>query len=238
MDTGTPPPLEVSADGHAGCLAFEFSSRLQRIIVNCGMPGTGRESWRQVARATAAHSTVTFNDASSCLFLDTAALRRTFGVPIIDGPRQVSVSRDPEGRGMVLRASHDGYAERFGIIHERFVSLSADGNRLDGEDVFLPAGGEPLPPDAEDYFAVRFHLHPGTRAHPFPDGHGVMLMLPNRDVWHLNTYDNVAAVEESVYLAGQDGPRRTTQAVIYGRAGETRRVPWTLNHVRQISAAE
>jgi len=41
--------------------------------------------------------------------------------------------------GMVLRATHDGYAERFGIIHERFVALASDGNRLDGEDVF-PAG--------------------------------------------------------------------------------------------------
>ena len=238
MDTGTPPPLAVSSDGHAGCLAFEFSSRLQRIIVNCGMPATGRESWRQVARATAAHSTVTFNDASSCQFLDSSVLRRTFGVPIIDGPRHVSVSRDTENRAMVLRAAHDGYADRFGIVHERFVALSADGNRLDGEDVFLPANGEALPPDTEDHFAVRFHLHPGTRANPFPNGRGVMLMLQNRDVWHLMAHDDIVAVEESVYLAGQDGPRRTTQVVIYGQARTAPRVQWTLIHVRQISAAE
>src|SRR5262249_28192722 len=147
MDTGTPPPLEVSADGHAGCLAFEFSSRLQRIIVNCGMPATGRESWRQVARATAAHSTVTFNDSSSCQFLDSSFFRRTCGVPSVEAPRHVSVSRDTEGRTMVLRAAHDGYAEQFGIVHERFVALSADGNRLDGEDVFLSANGDALPPD-------------------------------------------------------------------------------------------
>src|SRR6516164_7988133 len=107
MDTGNPPPLEVSADGHAGCLAFEFSSRQQRIIVNCGMPAAGRENWRQVARATAAHSTVTFNDSSSCLFLDSTAIRRVFGVPIVDGPRHVTVSRDNGGRA-VLRATHDG----------------------------------------------------------------------------------------------------------------------------------
>jgi uncharacterized heparinase superfamily protein len=238
MDTGTPPPLEVSADGHAGCLAFEFSSRLQRIIVNCGMPGAGRESWRQVARATAAHSTVTFNDSSSCQFLDSPVVRRVFGVPIVDGPRHVSVARDPEGRGMVLRASHDGYAERFGVVHERFVSLTPDGNRLDGEDVFLPAKGDNLPPDSEDHFAVRFHLHPGTRVNVFPDGHGAVLLLPNRDVWNLNAHDDVVAVEESVYLAGQDGPRRTSQIVIYGQARRTQRVYWTLNHIRQLSAAE
>src|SRR5260370_35155694 len=194
MDTGSPTLLEVSADGHAGCLAFEFSSRLQRIIVNCGMPAAGRESWRQVARATAAHSTVTFNDSSSCLFLDSATLRRLSGVPTVDGPRHVTVSRDHEGRGMVLRAAHDGYAERFGIIHERFMSLSGDGNRLDGEDVFLPVTGTILPPDAEDHFAVRFHLHPGTRATRLTNGHAAVLLLPNRDVCNLDAHEDIVTV--------------------------------------------
>src|SRR5262249_7514781 len=32
---------------------------------------------------------------------------------------------------------------------------------------------------------------------------------------------------ESVYLAGPDGPRRTVQLVIYGRARNTTRVQWT-----------
>jgi uncharacterized heparinase superfamily protein len=235
MDTGSPPPLEVSADGHAGCLAFEFSSKQQRIIVNCGMPATGRENWRQVARATAAHSTVTLNDASSCRFLDSAAFRRLFGVPIVDGPYHVTVSRDIEDQQTVLRATHDGYAERFGIIHERFVSLSVDGNRLDGEDVFLPATGIALAEDAEDLFAVRFHLHPAIRANRLTDGHGVVLLLPNKDVWNLNTHEDVVAVEESVYLAGQDGPRRTVQIVIYGRAREVHRVHWTFSHVPQLA---
>jgi len=234
MDTGNPPPLEVSADGHAGCLAFEFSSRQQRIIVNCGMPAAGRENWRQVARATAAHSTVTFNDSSSCYFLDSTAFRRVFGVPIVDGPRHVTVSRDNGGRAMVLRATHDGYAERFGIVHERFVSLSADGSKLDGEDLFLPSTGTALPEDAEDYFAVRFHLHPGVRANRLADGRGVVLLLPNRDLWNLTTHEDVVTVEESVYLAGQDGPRRTTQVVIYGQARGRQRVHWTLSLVRQL----
>jgi len=36
------------------------------------------------------------------------------------------------------------YAERFSII-QRFISLSEDGNKLDGEDIFLPATGGPEP---------------------------------------------------------------------------------------------
>jgi uncharacterized heparinase superfamily protein len=237
MDTGSPPPPELSADAAAGCLSLEFSSNQQRVLVNCGMPATGRDNWRQVARATAAHSTVTFNDTSSCRFLDSSGFRKLLGIPIVDGPYDVTVARDTEDQMTVLRAAHDGYAESFGIIHERFVSLSADGNKLDGEDVFLPATGNALAEDAEDHFAVRFHLHPSIRANRLTDGHGAVLLLPNKDVWNLNTHEDVVAIEESVYLAGQDGPRRTTQLVIYGRAREVHRVHWTFSHVPQFATA-
>jgi uncharacterized heparinase superfamily protein len=200
------------------------------VVVNCGMPAASRENWRQVARATAAHSTVTLNDTSSCRFLDSVAFRRLFGIPIVDGPQDVTVARDSDDNATVLRAAHDGYAERYGIIHERFVALSPDGNKLDGEDVFLPATGNILPEDAEDMFAVRFHLHPSIRANRLTDGHGAVLLLPNKDVWNLNAHEDEVALEESVYLAGQDGPRRTTQIVIYGRARDTHRVHWTFSH--------
>jgi uncharacterized heparinase superfamily protein len=130
---------------------------------------------------------------------------------------------------------HDGYAERFGILHERFVSLSEDGNTLDGEDVFLPAAGNVPPEDAEDRFAVRFHLHPAIRVSRFSDGHGAVLLLPNKDVWSLDTHEDTVAVEESVYLAGQDGPRRTVQIVIYGRHREAQRVHWTFSHKTQLA---
>ena len=36
-------------------------------------------------------------------------------------------------------------------------------------------------------------------------------------------------IEESVYLAGTDGPRRTTQIVIYGHARKVSRVQWTFS---------
>src|SRR5690606_37410139 len=58
MDTGAPPPVGVSQEAHAGCLSFELCAGGQRIVTNCGVPAINKESWRQVARATSAHSTV------------------------------------------------------------------------------------------------------------------------------------------------------------------------------------
>ena len=65
------------------------------------------------------------------------------------------------------------------------------------------------------------------------DGHGAMLMLPNREVWTFNAYEDRVDLEESVYLSGADGPRRTTQVVIYGRARKIPRVHWSFSHEPQ-----
>src|SRR5215217_6375197 len=52
MDSGLPPPIGLSQEAHAGCLSLELSAQQHRIVVNCGLPATNRESWRQLARAT------------------------------------------------------------------------------------------------------------------------------------------------------------------------------------------
>jgi uncharacterized heparinase superfamily protein len=231
MDTGRAPPLAVSQDAHAGCLAFELSAKFNRIVVNCGLPATSRDSWRQVARSTAAHSTVTFNDVSSAHFVDSGPLKRMLqGIPMVGGPRQITIEREPQDGGVVLRASHDAYAEEFGVIHHRAVLISADGLRVDGEDLFTPAQGDMLP-SGRDQFALRFHLHPSVKANRLTDSHGAMLLLPNKEVWTFNAYEDRIDLEESVYLAATEGPRRTMQIVIYGRARKVARVQWTFSHV-------
>ena len=123
--------------------------------------------------------------------------------------------------------SHDGYADSFGLIHHRALMLSADGLRLDGEEQFSTTESD-AQKVGRDEFAIRFHLHPAIKANRLTDSHGAMLMLPNKEVWTFNAYEDTVEVEESVYLAGPDGPRRTTQLVINGRARKSPHVQWTL----------
>jgi uncharacterized heparinase superfamily protein len=54
-----------------------------------------------------------------------------------------------------------------------------------------------------------------------------MLLMPNKEVWNFNAYEDRVDIEESVFLAANDGPRRTMQLVIYGRARKVMRVQWT-----------
>jgi uncharacterized heparinase superfamily protein len=118
----------------------------------------------------------------------------------------------------------------FGIVHRRALTLSADGGTLDGEDSFAPASGDAISARVGDEFAIRFHLHPSVKANRLADRHEVMLTLPDRDVWTFSTPEDPVEIEESVYLAGPDGPRRTVQIVIYGHARARPRVLWTFHH--------
>lgn len=233
-DTGAPPPPPLSHEAHAGCLAFEMSAGRNRLVINCGMPAIGRDEWRPIARQTAAHSTAVIEETSSCRFLASGLLRRLCGTPVLDGPADLHVDRMERGGAEVLRASHDGYARRFGLIHQRSWRLSPDGARLDGEDLFRPAEGESLPSGGRDHYALRFHLHPLVQPSRAADGRTVILKLPDGDDWAFTAPDCAVAIEESIVFAAGGGPRRTEQLVIAGRAGETPRVEWTFVRVKAL----
>ncbi|MGL3212077.1 heparinase II/III family protein [Bradyrhizobium sp. BR 1433] len=235
IDTGPPPPASVSQDAHAGCLSFELSSGVSRIVVNCGMPSTGRDNWRPFARSTAAHSTLTYRDASSCQFVELSAMKRLLrGAPITSGPSNVESYREAVPDGDVLTASHDGYLSRFGVIHRRVLMVSLDGTRLEGEDSLSPAPGGRIKGSEAD-FALRFHLHPSVKASRLSDARGVMLVLPNRDVWTFEAMDDKVDLEDSVFLAGNDGPRRTSQIVIRQDARQAGTIRWSF--VRSSTSA-
>src|ERR1700686_3255991 len=234
MDTGPPPPAEVSRDAHAGCLSFELSAGPSRIVINCGMPTTGRDNWRAFARGTAAHSTLTYHDTSSCQFVELSAMKRFLqGAPVISGPANGESYREVVANGELLHASHDGYLARFGVVHRRILMVAQDGSRLDGEDTVSPAPGARIKGNETDY-AVRFHLHPSVKASRLSDARGVMLVLPNRDVWTFEALDDKVELEDSVFLAGNDGPRRTAQIVIRQDSRQASSVRWSF--VRSASS--
>jgi uncharacterized heparinase superfamily protein len=74
-----------------------------------------------------------------------------------------------------------------------------------------------------------------VKASRLSDGRGVMLVLPNRDVWTFEALDDKVDLEDSVFLAGNDGPRRTAQIVIRQDARHAASVRWSF--VRSTASA-
>jgi uncharacterized heparinase superfamily protein len=146
---------------------------------------------------------------------------------IAEGPRDVQVARAGREDAVIVRASHDGYLRRFGIVHQRSWRLSPEGDRLDGEDIFTTTSGHEIPEDADDDYVIRFHLHPAVKASRVNDGRTVLLILPGRESWLFTAPNMHVELEESIYLSASEGPRRTSQIVIADNARTISRVLWT-----------
>jgi uncharacterized heparinase superfamily protein len=210
LDAAPPPPSRALKGGCASTLAFELSNGHNRLVVNCGGagidPGALSPGLVQALRNTAAHSTLALGDRNSTAILDDGNLGK--------GVTQVELARDEAGGVVTVEASHDGYGKRFGLVHQRRLTLSSDGQELDGEDVLLADGrkrrANPIP------FAVRFHLAPGVEVTSTADGQGALLRIKGGNVWQFRCRGGQLGIEESLWIDGVSRQHAGTQLVILG----------------------
>ena len=234
-DVGAPPPWAFSRQAHAGCLAFEFSAGLHRLIVNCGAPPVDAVEARQAARASAAHSTLVIDDHSSCRFAP-ATLKSIASGVILEGPKRVEVNRwFDEAQGQCIDALHDGYARRYGVLHHRTLRLAENGAGLSGEDRIVRAG-KTAPPLGKQ-LAVRFHVHPGVQVAPDESGTQVSLTLSSGEEWRFEADGRPIDLEESIFFAAPGGPRPTVQLVLREGVAEDQRINWSFSRSRSAAAA-
>jgi len=229
FDAAPPPSGRDAAGACASTLAFEFSHKDQRIVVNCGgaaMAGTAVP--RRIAdglRSTAAHSTLSLGDGDSTPVEPQGKLG--------SGVRAVTIDQLREGNASVLTASHDGYASRHGLFHERRLSLSADGTLLDGQDALLPRGKKAK--RGEHAFAVRFHLGQGIEIGHSLDGdagRGLALAMPDGSYWQFRTDGGDITVEDSLWVDAMGHPRQVRQLVLAGSVGrEGGQIGWSFRRM-------
>jgi uncharacterized heparinase superfamily protein len=176
-----PEPVFATAAG-ASALAFEFSTKADRIIVNCGMPPSAQGESRESFRHGAAYSTV---------LIDNEALVRLEPCQSIFSDTELCPASDsdavPPGRisgteRETLVLAHKGPAAS-GVEIERRLTLLSDGGGLAGADRILAISS----PEQSHRVTLAFHLHPRVLAVPLSRQDGIVLRLPHqtpgRDMW-------------------------------------------------------
>ncbi|MBU6269394.1 MAG: heparinase II/III family protein [Sphingomonadales bacterium] len=219
LDAAPPPLARHARNGCASTLAFELSHAGQRIIVNCGgaaaAGGLMPARLEQGLRATAAHSTLTLDDANSTAVLMNGRLGPGVAEVELDRRTLVNETTSRSGFGATrIEASHDGYASRYGLTHRRILILRDDGAELRGEDAIVPTKGKGK--RGKVAFAIRFHLGPGIEVGRSEDGQGVGMALPDGSYWQFRVGDAEVAIEESIWADGQGRPVPVQQIVIQG----------------------
>lgn len=225
MDTGKSPSGDFSARAHAGTLAFELTDGQSPLIVNCAVAQDRQYSAAFAGRTTAAHSTMTLENTSVCRF-ETSPLPQ--GGNILVGPAHVTFSLLDGDAGAKLIASHDGYARNFGKVHERQLEVSRDGTFIAGTDRIPVVPSRAADRTQSDEFAVRFHLHPSVSVTQLEDAGSLHLRTRDGSQWVFTCRDCEPSLEESIFFAGPEGPRRTAQIVLRAQTSELAQCEWWL----------
>jgi len=223
FDAAPPPRARHARMGCASTLAFELSDGPARVIVNCGgaalAGGQVPSRIGQALRATAAFSTLVLDNANSTAVLLHGKLGK--GVETVEIERRMVEQRGRQATR--IEAAHDGYAARFGLKHQRILTLSADGTELAGEDILIPASKKGK--RGKIAFAIRFHLGRGVEVELSPDKRGAMLLLPDGRLWQFRLAADrgggeeiTLAAEDSLWVDGDGRPHATEQLVIEGLA--------------------
>jgi len=191
-DVKQPAPKDYDKCAHAGLLSFELGSGRERLIVNCGAVESGAE-WRLAMAATAAHSTLTIEDTNACSIIASGG--------VSSWPKVEAHRYEQEGI-QYIDMNHDGYYQSFGLIHQRILGLSGDGETLQGKDTLKGASGRK--------FAIRWHLHPSVQVSLTQGGQAALLRTASGSGWRLQIEKSGLSLESSIYC-GQGTPRRSQQ---------------------------
>ena len=191
FDSGSQPPAPYNVRTHRGPLAFEFSHRKERLIVNCGYLCAGPHAsvLQPLLCQTAAHSTATIDHCCPA------------------APPRSKIERFGTAHEPMVRGRHKGYGEQFGLIHKRQLALIDQGLTLDGRDTFEGEIGHTI--------TLRFHLHPDCQALITGQGASVLIKTKNGDGWRFRAEGYTLRLEESIYAPAPDrGPAKCEQIVI------------------------
>ncbi|PHR59791.1 MAG: hypothetical protein COA43_08865 [Robiginitomaculum sp.] len=245
VDVGGSPERPYDLEAHLAPLAFEMCTGAGRLIVNCGWNEKQPQHWREPMRMTAAHSTLVLAGASAGALCKSGYQTRVMGAGIANVAGPVYAQRKEQETGTWIETGHEGYLERYGLVHRRRVYMDLLGTDIRGEDVlYVPMGGVPLT-NGKIPFEIRFHLHPNVKVTLAQDQRSALLIQPGGHGWRFRTDLGPLCIEPSVYLAEGAKPRKSEQLVIRGEAygdgdgqARTNRVRWSLKCLSGVKASE
>jgi uncharacterized heparinase superfamily protein len=226
-DTGPPAQGAWSRTACAQPFALEVLAGGARLIASSGW--SPRNESAQALRLTPAASTASISD-SSCGQPLQGRLARILGHRLEGAPTATRVRRQDSEAAAWLELAHDGWADLYGLTHQRRLYLDLKTDELRGEDQLVPFGEVPPPRGRRPVFlTVRFQLHPEVKASLALDHKSVLLQPKAGGGWWLRNDAPEVAIEPAAHLeAGRPHhAQQVVMRVLLNREGMAR-IRWKL----------
>ncbi len=209
---------------YRGSGAFEFSHGRDRIVVNCGAHPDTNSPWAKALGATAAHSTLSFEEINA-----------DFPPPkISENTEDPDITVLQDGGNIWLDFTNRGYEKKANLGHTRRLYLDSHGTSLRGEDTVRVMGSS----SKSHQFTLRFHLHPDLSLSRAMNGRQLLMMTPEGTGWQFISSLAELTLEESIYCSKPGESRKSQQIVLRGQihGSDELSVKWALHQMGQKEA--
>ena len=228
MDANNPSSMLHSRNYQAGPLSFELSSNGEKFICNSGSAKNLGEELSYLSSSTAAHSTITINDTSSCIFQKNKMIRKYFGNSLIEKHDIFKKEFKNDKEFIRCTIGHNGYEKRFKLLHERQITLFKNKSHVEGIDNLKCKNLE----NKNLTYSVRFHIHPDIRITKTM-GNDILLSSNNGEGWIFRSPQIPTKIEKNLYFGNPNIIKESSFILLEGNIeNENTNIIWHLEKAK------
>ena len=219
MDIGSSPSKNFSKNYQSGALSFEIISNGKKLISNSGYFSNKNNKLNKLSKSTALQSTLIIEDYSSCNFKKTEKLDF-----VIDKGLKITKKNIVfENNYWKISAAHDGYLEKFGLIHEREVEFYPEQSKFIGFDKMTRKNV-----NKNIKFDIRFHLDPSTKIMKTQDNKSILIEL-DEEGWKFSCDNFDINIDNGLYFGNKNSYKENQNIFISGMNIETdQNIKWEI----------
>ncbi len=222
MDIGSSPPKDFSKDYQAGALSFEIISNQKKLITNVGYFSDKKNKLHKLSKSTALHSTLIIEDYSSCRYKKT----KNSDFIIEKGLKILKKNIISNDNYWKLSAAHDGYLQKFGLIHEREIEFYPEKNKFIGFDKISRKNS-----NKEVKFDIRFHLDPSSKVMKTQNNKYILIELEDEG-WKFSCDKFDINIDNGLHFGNKNSYKENQNIFISGMNKEKEQIiKWEINKI-------
>ncbi len=222
MDVGNSPQKKFSYNYQSGALSFEFIYKDKKLISNSGYFQDYKNKLNLMSKSTAAHSALVINNHSSCSFRNS----RTYKT-VQNSLKIIDKNIVNEKNYWLIKASHNGFLKKFGILHERSLEYFAEKNKLIGIDKIISKNKL----ESKKY-DVRFHMEPGAKLTKTLDNKTILIEIENSG-WRFSANCEIINIERGLYFGIKNLSSENQNICLSGKTEDiSQEVKWVFEKIQ------
>ena len=206
MDVGASPSRNFSQDYQAGTLSFEIISNGKKLISNSGYFANKNNKLNKLSKSTALQSTLAIEDYSSSSFKKI----KESNYVVNHGLKITKKNIVFEDNYWKISAAHDGYLQKFDVIHERKIEFYPEQMKFIGFDKILRKNNT-----KNIKFDIRFHLDPDTKVMKTQDNKSILIELEDEG-WKFNCNNYGINIDNGLYFGNKNSYKENQNIFISG----------------------